>query len=239
MTIPSLLGLQFNQGRFYGHLTEYKFGFNPAIGTDEETIWDGSSLYAHPSSASVMKVSSSNASDTATTVIVSGLDSNYLPITETITLNGQTAVNTSNEYLRVNRAKVTSNAPQGDVYVGTGAVSSGVPANKFAKIIIGENQTLMAVWSVPAGYTAHLHKITLSSGTTAANKFATGRLKVTPFGQVAQTKAVVTLHNTHIEMDFGVPLMIDEKSDVELRALVSSGSDAISGTMTFVYVKND
>jgi hypothetical protein len=238
MTIPSLLGLQFNQGRFFGHLTEYKFGFNAEVGTDEETLWDEGGLYSHPSSASVMKVSSSNAADTSTTVMVSGLDVNYDEVSETVTLNGQTAVNTSNEYLRVFRAKVTSNEPQGNVYVGTGTVSSGVPANKFAKILIGENQTLMAVWSVPAGYTAHLHEVSASSGTTAANKFTTVRLKVTPFGEVPQTKVVQTLHNSFIELDFGVPIQIPEKSDVELRAVSSSGSDAVSGTMTFVYVKN-
>jgi hypothetical protein len=239
MTIPSLLGLQFNQGRFFGHLTEYKFGFNAEVGTDEETLWDEGGLYSHPSSASVMKVSSSNAADTSTTVMVSGLDVNYDEVSETVTLNGQTAVNTSNEYLRVFRAKVKSNEPQGNVYVGTGTVSSGVPANKFAKILIGENQTLMAVWSVPAGYTAHLHEVSASSGTTAANKFTTVRLKVTPFGEVPQTKVVQTLHNSFIELDFGVPIQIPEKSDVELRAVSSSGSDAVSGTMTFVYVKNE
>ena len=64
-------------------------------------------------------------------------------------------------------------------------------------------------------------------------------MKVTPFGEVPQTKAVQTLHNAFIEMDFGVPLEVPEKSDCELRAVSSSGTDSVSGTMTFVYVKND
>lgn len=238
MTIPSLLGIQFNQSRFYGHKTKYKFGFNAAVGTDEETIWDQGGLYVHPASASVMKVSSSNASDTSTTVLVEGLDEDYNTLSETVTLNGQTAVNTSGSYLRVNRATVITNAPQGDVYIGSGTVTSGVPANVFAKIVAGENQTLMAVWTVPAGYTAHLHEISASSGTTAANKFTTVRLKCAPFNQVPQTKAVQTLHNSFIEMDFGVPLEVPEKSDCELRAVSSSGTDSVSGTMTFVYVQN-
>ena len=239
MTIPSLLGMQLNQGRFYGHLTKYKFGFNASVGTDEETIWDQGGLYAHPPSASVMKVSSSNNADTSTTVIVEGLDENYDFLSETVTLNGQTAVNTASTYIRVNRAIVTTNAPQGDVYVGTGTVTTGIPANIFAKIIAGENQTLMAVWTVPSGYTAHLHGITASSGTTAANKFTTIRLKCALFNQVSQTKAVQTLHNTFINMDFPIPMIFPEKSDCELRAVASSGSDAVSGTMSFVYVKND
>lgn len=237
MSIDGHYGLQVHQGRYWGQEPLFKFGFNSAVGTDEETIWDEGGIYAYPSSASVMKVSSSNTADTST-VVIAGLDANYDEVEETVTITGQTAVNTTTEFLRVFRARVTADEPAGDIYIGTGTVSSGVPTNKFAKITAGENQTLMAVWTVPAGYTAYLHQGTIASGTTAANKFATCRIKVKPFGEVMQTKAVVTLHNSFVDFDFGMPLRIPEKSDIEARALVSSGSDAISVTFTIIYVKN-
>ena len=73
-----------------------KFGNNAVVGTDEETIWDQGGIYAYPTSAIVMKCSSSNTGDTSTVISVSGLDENYNELTESVTLNGQTAVNTTN-----------------------------------------------------------------------------------------------------------------------------------------------
>ena len=69
-------------------------------------------------------------------------------------------------------------ANAGKVYAGTGTITSGVPANKYAVIAIGENQTLMALWTVPAGYTAYIHQLNVSQGATTANKYTTIRLKV-------------------------------------------------------------
>jgi len=238
MSIDAMYGIQINQGQHWGQKKVFKFGFNPEVGTDEETVWDGGGIYSYPASASVMKVSSSDNSDTST-VVISGLDGDYNEIEETVTVTGQTAVNTSNSFLRVFRARVTADAPAGAIWIGTGTVTTGVPANKYAKINAGENQTLMALWTVPAGYTAYLHQGTISSGTSQSNKYATARLKVRPFGEVFQTKAVVTLHNTFIPFDFGIPVVIPEKSDIEARAITSSGTDAISVTFSVIYVKND
>lgn len=237
MTIDAQYGIQIHEGMHWGQNTLFKFGFNPVVGTDEETIWDQGGIYSYPASATVMKVSSSDDTDTST-VNIQGLDENYAIISEDVTITGQTAVNTTNSFIRVFRARVTANEPAGDIYVGTGTVTTGVPANKYAKITAGENQTLMALWTVPAGYTAYLHQGTIASGTTAANKFATGRLKVRPFGEVFQTKAVVTLHNQFVDFDFGIPLAITEKSDIEARALTSSGTDAIAVTLSIIYKKN-
>ena len=237
MSIDGHYGIQVHRGRYWGHEPLFKFGFNSAVSTDEETVWDEGGIYAYPTSASVMKVSSSNAADTST-VVIAGLDANYDEIEETVTITGQTAVNTTKEFLRVFRARVTADEPAGNIYIGTGTVSSGVPANQFAKITAGENQTLMAVWTVPAGYTAYLHQGTISSGTATVNKFSTTRLKVKPFGEVMQTKAIITLHNSFVDFDFGSPLAITEKSDIEARALTSSGTDSVSVTFSIIYVKN-
>jgi len=238
MSIDGHYGIQVHEGMHYGQNPLFKFGFNSAVGTDEETIWDQGGLYSYPTSASVMKVSSDDDSDTST-VTIEGLDENYLIVSESVTITGQTAVNTTNSFLRVYRATVIADTPTGNIYVGSGTVTSGVPANKYAKITSGENQTLMAVWTVPAGYTAYLHQGTISSGTSTVNKFVTAKLKVKPFGQVLQTKAVVTLYNSFVDFDFGIPLKIEEKSDIEARAFASSGSDAVSVTFSIIYKANE
>lgn len=233
MSIDARYGLQLRQDR-WKERGLFKFGFNSAVGTDEETVWDGGGIYSYPSSAVAMKVSSDDDSDVAV-VNIAGLDANYKEVTEDVTLTGQTAVTTSNSYIRVYRARVKSSEPSGNIYIGDGAVTSGVPATIYAQITSGENQTLMALWTVPAGKTAYLYAGTFSSGTSQSNKFATCRLKVRPFGEVLQTKAVVTVHNSFIDFDFGVPLEIPEKSDIEARALTSSGTDSISCTFSIIY----
>src|SRR5210317_2657610 len=116
----------------------YKFGQNAVVGNSMETIWQQGGLYSYPPSASTTTVSSSNANDTsagtgARTVQIVGLDGDYNEISETIILNGQTAVTTTNSFLRVNRGVVltagSGGVNAGIIYVGTGTVTLGVPAN--------------------------------------------------------------------------------------------------------------
>ena len=246
MAIDGIYGIQIHQGRWNSKIAN-RFGFNADIETAEETIWDQGGSYSYLSSASVLKVSSSNANDTsdgtgARTVQVYGVDSDYNEINEIVTLNGQTALNTSNSFLRVYRTIVrtagSGEKNAGDIYVGDGTVTSGVPATKYAKILVGNNQTLMALWTVPSGYTGYLYQFDCSSGSTAANKFQTIKLFIRPENQVFQVKDVQTVHNNNIVLDYGVPLKINEKSDIEVRALSSSGTDAVSANFSIIYKKN-
>lgn len=236
MSVDSKYGMQVRQNK-WAEKGLFKFGYNGAISTAEETVWSSGGVYAYPSSAAAMSVSSDDDTDTSV-VTIEGLDENYNLASETVTLTGQTAVTTSTSFIRIYRASVDSDEPSGNIYIGTGTVTSGVPANKFAHIPVGENQTLMAVWTVPAGYTAYIMSFTVSTGTTATNKYTESRLKVRPFGGVFQTKEVLTLNNQYIESYMHFPIVATEKSDIEIRAKTSSGTDAVSGTFALVYVKN-
>lgn len=236
MAIDSKYGLQVRKG-LWAEKGLYKFGYNSSVGTATETVWDGGGEYSYPASASVMKVSSDDTGDTSV-VTVSGLDSDYNEASEQVTLTGQTAVSTTTSFIRVNRVKVDSGEPTGNIYVGTGTVTAGVPANIYAKIIAGENQTLMAVWTVPAGYTAYILAVSVASGTSSVNKYSEARLKVRPFGGVMQTKEVITFQNSYVETVLHIPTVATEKSDIEICALTSSSTDAVSATFTIVYEKN-
>jgi hypothetical protein len=246
MAIDGIYGIQVHQGRWNSKIVN-KFGFNTDIGTDIETVWDQGGAYSYLSSASVLKISSSNANDTsdgtgARTVQVYGVDTNFNEIDEIITLNGQTPVNTSKSYLRIYRMIIrtagTGEENAGDIYAGTGTVSSGVPSNKYAKIVATHNQTLMALWTVPSGFTGYLYQFDCSSGSTLANKFQTIKLFIRPHNEVFQVKDVQTIHNSNIVLDYGIPLKINEKSDIEVRAFSSSGTDAVSANFSVIYKKN-
>ena len=240
--------LQMARNQIFDHKSIYKFGFNADINGTEETIWDGGGIYAYPSAATVMKVSSSSANDTsagtgARTVTVSGLDSDYNEAEETVSLNGQTEVLTTTSFIRVYRAFVetagSGGTAAGDIYVGTGTVTAGVPATVYAKITLGQNQTLMSVWTVPAGYTAYMLRANLSSSTANTNQYVTVRLIQRPFGGVFRTQVRTTLQRGDEEFRFPIPLSFPEKTDIEARAVSSGSNNLVASDFTIVYIKNE
>ena len=241
--------LQLAREQISFHKTLYKFGFNPDIDDALETVWAQGGLYSYLSAATVLKVSSSDANDTsagtgARTVTLYGLDANYDEISETVTLSGQTAVNSTLSYLRINRMIVrsagTGGKNAGVIYAGTGTVTSGVPANKYATIAIGDNQTLMALWTVPRGYTAYLLQTDVTLATTQNNKYCTVSLVVRPYNEVFQVKDRFVKAESSTTLDYSVPLKINEKSDIEYRAIGdSAGADiAISAGFEIIYIQN-
>ena len=244
--------LQVARGQVAYHESVYKFGNNAAVANVTETIWQQGGLYSYLSAASVLKVSSSSANDTsagtgARTVELFGLDGDYNEINELVTLNGQTAVNTTQSYLRINRMIVRSAGSggynAGVIYAGTGTVTTGVPANIYATINgDGTNQTLMALWTVPAGYTGYLMQYDVSNGTTS-NTPAVCKLTLVarPYGEVFQSKDVKSLTTgMHIENTLVVPVKFTEKTDIEVRAVSSSASVIfdISAAFEIIYIKN-
>ena len=247
-TEPFYLQVARNQISF--HKSNFKFGFNADVDDSLETVWAQGGLYSYLASASVLKVSSSSTADTsagtgARTVELSGLDTNYDEISETVTLNGQTAVNTTNEFLRINRMVVRSAGSGGQnagvIYAGTGTVTTGVPANKYATIAIGDNQTVMALWTVPRGYTAYLLQSDITVATTQNNKYCTVHLVSRPDGEVFQIKDKFVKAESSVHQAYTIPLKFEEKTDIEVRAIGdSAGADiAISAGLDIIYIQND
>ena len=244
--------LQVARGQIGYHESIYKFGNNPEVADSVETVWAQGGLYSYLSAATVLKVSSSSTDDTsagtgARTVQLFGLDGDYNEISEVVTLNGQTAVNTTQSYLRINRMIVRSagsgGANAGIIYAGTGTVTTGVPANIYATVNgDGTNQTLMAIWTVPAGYTGYLMQYDVSNGTTSNTPAVCKLLLVArPYGEVFQSKDVKSLTTgMHIENSLVVPIQFSEKTDIEVRAVSSSASVTfdISASLEIIYIKD-
>lgn len=241
--------LQVSRGQIPWHKLLFKYGSNSDINGSLETIWSAGGLYAYPDAAIQMKVSSSSTDDAAAgtgarTIVVYGLDANYNEINETISLNGQTVVTTTKSYLRVFRAFVATagsgDTAAGTIYVGTGVVTSGVPATIYAEIPLGANQTLMAVWTVPAGYTAYFNRGSLSAASNNDTHAILGKLCFRPQGGVMRVATEVTINNGFIPFDFEYPLVLPEKTDIEARAIAISGSNFYAtATFDVIYIKND
>lgn len=241
--------LQVSRTQIQGHKTVFKFGVNSDINGTSETVWSQGGTYAYPAAATVMKVSSSSTDDAssgtgARTVVVSGLDASYNEISETVELNGQTAVNTVNSYLRVFRAYVATagsgGTAAGTVYVGTGVVTSGVPATVYAVITLGANQTQMALWTVPAGYTLYIYGGTFSASSNNTTHTILGSFFFRPLNGVFRNVADVTVASEAFRYDWEIPLAIPEKSDIEARAIALNGSNFyVTASFEGIYIKNN
>ena len=240
--------LQVSRGQVDGHKTLFKFGINGDVGTSVETVWAQGGTYVYPASATVMKISSSSADDAAAgtgarTISIAGLDANYNEISETVILNGQTAVNTVNSYLRIFRMFVVTAGSgataAGTIYAGTGNVTSGVPAVIYGMIALNANQTQMAFWTVPAGYTLYLMGVYYSSGNSTANAFTNFQLIQRSLnGVFRQQSSTRTPGNGDFVLDLHTPVAFPEKTDIEIRAIASAGASSVSAEFEGIYIKN-
>jgi len=199
----------------------HKFGANFDIdqATDPESVWTGGGLYPWASLASAQTIYciSTSASDTGT-LTLEGLDANYNEQSETVTLTGTSAVTTTNTFLRVFRMKY---GDSGNVGTVTARVTSGT-GTVVAQIDAAYAQTLMAVYTVPAGHTGYMAAL---DATIDSNKncqiLMYHRLVGKPFriAHIAEATG-------HYRYDYHAPLRIPEKTDIDIRIDDVSGNDS-------------
>lgn len=225
--------LHVKRGFVEGHEHIHKFGYNSTVSTTERPVWDGAIEYVYPTSAGPCLVVSTTAVDTGSKITVQGLDQDYNQITNIVTLNGTTTVATSGTFFRVFRAFISN-----DVSC-VGDVNINLDGNLNARIDQAEGQTLMAIYTIPAGYTGYLQQINMATGTELANKYITVSYKEREPGGVFRTKAKYTLANQFAEETYPYPLEIPEKTDVQIRARSSSGEDEMSALFDILLIKNE
>jgi len=231
-----------------GHRSLYKFGYNPDVNGEEETVWAQGGNMTYPTSAVTMFVSSTSANDAnggtgANSILIQGLDENYDEIEETVLLNGQTQVATQLAYLRVYRAFVTlagtGGTSGGTIYIGSSGATGGVPnTTVYANLSFG-NQTQIAAYTVPAGYTLYLDDINFTAALSTANKTATCSFVSRTFGSnVFRTRFINVLQSNQLITKFEYPQPFPEKTDLECRVSTNTTNNAIGASFQGVLVKN-
>jgi len=116
-------------------------------------VWENTTAYTYPGSASTMLLWSSSGSDTNVSVLISGLDSSYNLLSETLTLtNGTTGVTTANSYLRINGIQVSGSVNA----VGTLNLGNAGKTVQYAEITAGNGKSQAMIYTVPNGYTFYL-----------------------------------------------------------------------------------
>ena len=240
--------LQVARGQITAHRSVVVFGYNPDVDTARVTVWPYTGIIPFPAAALQLKVSSSDANDTAAgtgarTVYVAGLDANYNEIEEIVTLNGQTAVLTTQSFLRVNNAYVATAgsglSAAGDIYFGDGVVTAGVPATVYDTIKFDYNQRITGSYTVPAGYTAYLVQGLFSAGQPGGSAQVVGRLLTIGTDGIRRAAAITTVNNGVADYTFEYPFRVPEKTTIEATAQGSSNNNEASAMFILLLVSND
>jgi len=145
-------------GVYEGISSINKFGATAEAALNTATdVWDGGAVYPYPATALITHVSQTT-DQTAlrgALVNVQGLDADWNLVTQTVTLNATlttTAVVLATPLLRCFRM----------ILMGDTTLTSPIRAHNsaesvdYAIITTGLNQTLMAIYTVPAGHTAFM-----------------------------------------------------------------------------------
>lgn len=207
-----------------------KFGYNAAVGSQAfETIWENGGIYTYVDSAGTVTLTSDDTGeDNGAVVEVQGLDGSYNLLTENVTVGGAAS---SGEFIRIFRMRLIT-MPEGDSAgdvqpVNQGNLSATVNGTVIARILEGVGQTLMAVYTVPAGKRAYLLSFDVGNSKDAEVE---AKFMVRKFNNgVFNTRAYATLRGTPFRKEYKIVEFIDEKNDIEIRAKSSSTASISAG----------
>lgn len=199
------------------HSFNHKFGAVDGIANNTTgTLWDiPNEIYPWTAldTPAVVNVNRDDADDNGIVVTVQGLDGDYNSVSEDITITGANQTG-SQLFARVNRAFI-SGAVTNAGFIDIEAGAAG--GTTVARIQEGYGQTLMAVYTVPAGKTAYMHRIT---STAEDGKDATGWMYTHQYG----TTAFRVKHTWEFcgaggqyHYDFAFPLTFEGKTDIDMR----------------------
>jgi hypothetical protein len=241
-------GVDLSKGRLVGASIVHKFGRNPNIGGTPETIWQQGGLYTFLTSPSTVFVSSDDGDDNPTgngaqTVTIQGLDENYNQIEVTQPVNNLVG---TTEFLRINRAFVatagSTGTNEGNVRISTAAGGTGTVLADIGVIgtgtTYGLGQTMLGLYTVPAHCSGYLTRWNVGVG--SYNSSATATLYTRQIEAVAgafRTRDVMDVPGGFHTRDYEIPFYLPAKTDVETRAIASTGSN-ISSSFDIVLVDN-
>lgn len=224
------------QGLREGFTLVQKFGRNIDVdsGSVPEDVWEGGGTYTgFPlTDTETVDVFSSSANDTAAgsgarTVLIEGLDASGAVQTEVITLNGTTAVTSSNTYFRVNRVQVETSGNSNQAFnAGTITVRhTTTTANVFAVVPVGTNRSQIGCYTIPVGKTGYLKRldVEVSRAITANVK---GAIWVRRTGESPQLQRIFSLsQDDSFQKDPYGGLKYESLTDIAVRITASSANN--------------
>lgn len=229
-----------------------QFGENPDVGTSLEDIWTPGGIKTWLTAAATLEAISTSTNDTAAgtharTIVVEGLDANWAEVSATITMNGTSASTaTTQTFIRVNRAYVATSGGYGNSNAGTITIRVSGAGSTQAEISIldgiGAGQSLMLMYSVPAGKVALIHNFQVfsSSGKEVAivGMFRLNAdVTTAPYSPFRTGYRIDTVDSGAV-IDFHAPILFPAKTDLVVRAKEVASTAKVSGSFEIWVVDN-
>jgi hypothetical protein len=241
-------------GEVSGSSVVDKFGANFLIETttDPEDIWEFGGVYPFDAFGVTngLYISSSSANDVGKTLEVQGLDINGDLTVQEVTLTGQSNVTLPTPLWRTFRMLNTSDAGndfEGVIYCHDDPTpTNGVPASVSVRAIIdgNNNQTLMAVYTIPKGKVGFLYRgelgVELEGNTAALAEYARSHYESRRFGKVFTVKKSITLMvgggSALYQDPRSFPDVIPSLTDIRLRVVEVSQTMGVWGAFDILLV---
>lgn len=207
------------------------FGFNRTIKTAYETVWNnGGGIYTFPTEPLTMTLVSTSAADTMP-VLIQGLDANYEPINDIVTLNGTTPVTSNVSFYRINNAVILSGQNAGAI-----SITNGGTTYAYIEELAGTIQAI--VYTTPAKHSLYVHSAHFTSGTVNPNKYLFSQAcLVSSNGRVLHFWE--STFATNISFQVAVPFRVPPKTDFTIEAKSSSGANELSVYIGAVLLEED
>ena len=229
--------LEVAKGNVPGHSIMNKFGQNSALGTGaHEDVWDGGGTYTYPAdgNADITHLYSTVGGDTQA-IEVQGLAIDGTLTVQTITLTGTAVVALTTPLWRVFRLKnmgSTNNA-------GIIHASDAGKVVSYAQIGVGNNQTLMALYTIPLGKKGYMVQSSASLAGLQSAYYVGLKRHMRPFGGVFQlkgTNSVSTTGSSFAAMELVLPSKIPALTDIKISAISSKAAGIINSRFSVLLV---
>lgn len=215
-----------------GFTSILKFGTNSDVdNVAEEDVWSVGGTLEPLSTAETLTVSSTEAFD----ILITGVNSDWDLVTETLTLNGTDDVITSNAFIGVITAQVSPDSPNVNTVdiTGTATISDSIQFQILAEY----GQTEMTHFIVPKDHTAFMYSATVTS---SRNDNARVRFQQAVEGTTYITKASFETNEAPTAFDFNsFPVSFEEKSRIRTRAKATTNNTSVTAVYQILLVKNE
>lgn len=200
-------------------------GNNPDTAAPED-IWTGGGTYPWMTASTSLEILSASANDTALgtgarTVLIQGLDINYVEVNQVISMNGVTPVAIPTSIFRINGVAVVT---AGSVGTNVGNITVRDAGGGTTRAIAQANYgfSRQSQFTIPAGYTAVINSYILSINRPSTARDTTLSTYIKEFGMAFRRTVELSVDGNPIQLRQEAITRLPEKTDFGITSMYTS-----------------